>query len=1149
MRKLRRKPQMAAVSTGPKPSVSLVSNTPNLKPERRRECLTLSKKDSPRWLVIRDKAGCKTNMELLRWLLTLAEKQLGITARCALQLPEKGKKSERDKCLPGPETEKEEVELEEKKNVRTENNEDMKKNGDKNEQTVLPPSSKLPHTTKNTIKRRSSPRTKSSKLTVLNKRSTLRSSVACKNGDSKNSSTSVLCKDDENSLLTANTEIDCGINDAVDSKTRKVIKKQVTPRNNVKTVKTKSGSGSHEKKTLLTRKEMNLRRCSVRLMTKKVKNPEESRRQRYARRGRVLVAPQEESSKKKDRGLRARDPCDEKLQKESSNNARKESSASFHCSKCPKTYTRESSVKRHEKTHMRDSFVCQDCGKSCKSSSHLWAHKQRTHIRKFKCAHCNRKFGLADQLAKHERTHTGEKPFACQNCDKSFASSQMLNDHKECHSEGRPYLCHECGVSFKRRDAMLHHVRRNHKPRKSFDCNLCEKSFKNKTSLTNHLEFHQNVTEGKKPYKCDICGNVYTTPKTLQGHLNRHMRTETFQCKVCQKVFRCRHHLIRHELVHRNTKPFTCPECNRGFTQHSNMMVHRRMHTGEKPYQCDICGEKFRQNVSLKTHKHKAHDINMWKDNPPPPNVGRPVGTGTGAKTKKSEKKNADSEKPVFSETREICGTHQVQQDKSHQTAQLHMTQSPSDQPMPLQQVATQQPLEKAVKLSSQHRRQVGSDKQQQDKYLPSQSQQPQPQLPLQQQLVTPPQNLQESLQQRQQPELQYHNQVEDEPSNRVQEHQSEQQKQHHSEQSHQEQEQGCQKQHYQEQHDQEKPQSQQSQAPHHEEQHLQGQYQQEQPHQEHHHEDQQHQRQYDQGQQYQDRPPLYQQKNGVLQVEPLGKSEEHITTSNFNSHYRMSSKLSTSWSVPLSSASSHPSPIVPTVASNNLTNLTQYLPPPSPHHHPDNSMPLRQSQFSSSTHQHLQALLEYNPPVTNSAPILHPSPSMPHSSLLNSSLSQTSHVHPHSAPKTHLQGLHRFPKPPFVNFHPHPHQTLLSSPQPSPNSFNLCHTPDLTPPTDSTISCPSPSPLTPLLSSPLTAPPSQDHPNSHSSLPSRPWSMSQHESSNQQAAMALASMHYPPQMGAQSQPRLPYMGYVNPSMQFSLPTHPGSSNEQRWNN
>jgi uncharacterized Zn-finger protein len=61
------------------------------------------------------------------------------------------------------------------------------------------------------------------------------------------------------------------------------------------------------------------------------------------------------------------------------------------------------------------------------SGKDLQAHERPR--KKIVCGICGKEFGLAGDLARHNRIHTGEKPFQCPFCDYRSTQKGNLNAH------------------------------------------------------------------------------------------------------------------------------------------------------------------------------------------------------------------------------------------------------------------------------------------------------------------------------------------------------------------------------------------------------------------------------------------------------------------------------------------------------------------------------------------------------------------------------------------------------------------------------------------------------------------------------------------------------------------------------------------------
>uniref|UniRef100_A0ABI7XAV6 C2H2-type domain-containing protein n=1 Tax=Felis catus TaxID=9685 RepID=A0ABI7XAV6_FELCA len=67
-------------------------------------------------------------------------------------------------------------------------------------------------------------------------------------------------------------------------------------------------------------------------------------------------------------------------------------------------------------------------------------HVRKKGERPFACSwqDCNKKFARSDELARHYRTHTGEKKFSCPICEKRFMRSDHLTKHARRHANFHP---------------------------------------------------------------------------------------------------------------------------------------------------------------------------------------------------------------------------------------------------------------------------------------------------------------------------------------------------------------------------------------------------------------------------------------------------------------------------------------------------------------------------------------------------------------------------------------------------------------------------------------------------------------------------------------------------------------------------------------
>lgn len=176
----------------------------------------------------------------------------------------------------------------------------------------------------------------------------------------------------------------------------------------------------------------------------------------------------------------------------------------YNCSKCMKSFTKESKYQKHLKSHS-------------------------TKARIFPCKTCKRKFTTEILLARHEIVHSDlitqikfeTNHHRCIICNEVFKEKTNYEDHVREHKmmmkEQTLLACIYCDKPYGKLSNLIRHLK-THDENKTHECNVCQKTFAMGQDLIDHLNKHR----GFNPHSCQICGKSYTQISKLNNHIKTH---------------------------------------------------------------------------------------------------------------------------------------------------------------------------------------------------------------------------------------------------------------------------------------------------------------------------------------------------------------------------------------------------------------------------------------------------------------------------------------------------------------------------------------------------------------------------------------------------------------------------------------------------
>ncbi|KAF6197747.1 hypothetical protein GE061_008713, partial [Apolygus lucorum] len=150
---------------------------------------------------------------------------------------------------------------------------------------------------------------------------------------------------------------------------------------------------------------------------------------------RGLLVPKEEPEEK-----RRKEPSDSLPASGGSSSGTGAPEMPFKCHLCDCAFPeRQETLEHLKKCHEPEynSLVAKGALDSCSETEETEVEVTKDQSnRKVMCAFCLRRFWSAEDLRRHMRTHTGERPFSCELCSRRFTLKHSMLRHKKKHASG-----------------------------------------------------------------------------------------------------------------------------------------------------------------------------------------------------------------------------------------------------------------------------------------------------------------------------------------------------------------------------------------------------------------------------------------------------------------------------------------------------------------------------------------------------------------------------------------------------------------------------------------------------------------------------------------------------------------------------------------
>uniref|UniRef100_A0A3Q3K928 C2H2-type domain-containing protein n=1 Tax=Monopterus albus TaxID=43700 RepID=A0A3Q3K928_MONAL len=160
-------------------------------------------------------------------------------------------------------------------------------------------------------------------------------------------------------------------------------------------------------------------------------------------------------------------------------------------------------------------------------------------------------------------------------------------------------ICPLCDKSCQTQHQLTMHIRQHNTDAGATDhsCSICGKCLSSASSLDRHMLVHS----GERPYKCNICGQTFTTNGNMHRYTHTHTHTHTHGSHPIEAHFLSHCELIGDELL-------PCPICFKTCNSRLELDAHMDTHP-DTALRCDLCCLSFRTHRGLLRHNASVHKL------------------------------------------------------------------------------------------------------------------------------------------------------------------------------------------------------------------------------------------------------------------------------------------------------------------------------------------------------------------------------------------------------------------------------------------------------------------------------------------------------------------------------------------------------------